>query len=213
MSTWPPTTHQHVQDQLTNAQGWATGDLRELLRLGEHHTGTGGPLWVPGRYYGSNAYGGNTAVAVTANELTLTAFYSPRPRAVDRIGVNVTTAAAALTVGRLGIYNSNPDTGMPTTVLLDAGTVAVDTTGAKEVVVTATLHGLVWLALTAGGGSFSGLGTAMIPSVAGAASVIPTNSTNLGRNSVLPATALPDMTGVTPVYLTFNVPAVSVRAA
>jgi hypothetical protein len=66
----------------------------------------------------------------------------------DRIGVDVATAAAAGGVARLVIYQPDGTGGMPGTVVLDAGTVAIDTTGAKAITISQALSaGFYWLAV------------------------------------------------------------------
>lgn len=64
----------------------------------------------------------------------------------DRIGVEITTAVASSTV-RLGIYNVVNS--LPTTLVLDAGTVDSSTTGAKEITISQTLQPGLYLLLAA----------------------------------------------------------------
>lgn len=67
-----------------------------------------------------------------------------------RIGIYVDTAAAAGKKVRLGIYEW--DDGVPGDLILDAGTVDVDTTGAKEIVIAqALLRGAYFLAAVTDG--------------------------------------------------------------
>lgn len=64
----------------------------------------------------------------------------------DRIGCEVTSAAGAGSLGRLGIYNSSSTSNYPNTRLLDAGTVAVSSTGKKEITINqAITQGIYWL--------------------------------------------------------------------
>lgn len=64
--------------------------------------------------------------------------YVPTTDTYTRIGCNVTAGGTGGTAARLGIYtvgtNGNPDT-----LVLDAGTVAVDSTGVKEIVISQSL--------------------------------------------------------------------------
>lgn len=53
---------------------------------------------------------------------------------LDRLAGEVTTAGAAGKVARFGIYNADTDW-QPTTLVLDAGTVPVDTTGVKTITI------------------------------------------------------------------------------
>jgi hypothetical protein len=71
--------------------------------------------------------------------LTLFPFMLMRTATLDRLKVNITTADAGSTV-RLGLYTSDSH-GMPSTLLLDGGTIDSSTTGAKEVTVNQQLTG------------------------------------------------------------------------
>jgi hypothetical protein len=64
----------------------------------------------------------------------------------DRIGIEVTTLAAGSSIG-LAIYNHDATTGLPGTLLLDAGTVDSTSTGFKEITISQALSaGSYWLA-------------------------------------------------------------------
>jgi hypothetical protein len=70
--------------------------------------------------------------SLTANRI----YYCPiLPRTaitIDQIAIEVTTAAAASSLGRLGFYNA--DTGwQPTSLIYDAGEIAIDSTGVKTI--------------------------------------------------------------------------------
>lgn len=60
----------------------------------------------------------------------LTPFFTPRPIKISDIGMNVTTAGAAGTVLRIGVFAADPTTGLPGAVLVQ-GTVPNDTLGGK----------------------------------------------------------------------------------
>jgi hypothetical protein len=63
---------------------------------------------------------------------------------VDRIGITVNTADSTGSV-RLGVYESSA--GLPSSLLIDAGTVSITTTGNKEITISQTLlPGLYFLA-------------------------------------------------------------------
>ncbi len=211
---WPPANHQDAVDEvdtLRDGRGWAA-TLGARVRLGEALR-PAALLWVAGRWYNAHLVGATTTVAPTAAELRLLPLYVPVARAIDRVGCQVSTAGTGGHVARLGIYNSDPTTGLPTTVRVDAGTVLVDTTGLKEVAVTATLHGLHWIGLTAQSGTFTALGTANLAYLAGATAATGISSNGLSYASVSPTSALPDRTGVVPTYtVTVNMPLVGARA-
>lgn len=97
------------------------------------------------RYYGPPMYGANPApAAMTGNRLYAVPFFAGDGQAFDRLGVEVTTAAASAVI-RLGIYNDSG--GQPVTLLVDAGTVDASSTGWKEATIAQTLTGWVWLAV------------------------------------------------------------------
>ncbi len=212
---WPPTTHQDAADEITSlrdGKGWAA-TLGTRQRFGEPLRPS--PLLlVAGRWYNSQLVASTTTVVPTASELRLLPLYVPVPRSIDRVGCNVSTAGTAGHVARLGVYNADPTSGLPTTVLVDAGTVAVDTTGMKEVVVSATLHGLHWLCLTAQSGTFTALANASLAFIAGGTAPHFIGSNALAFGAVDPTLALPDRTGVSVTYLVaVSVPIVGARAA
>ncbi len=211
---WPPTTHQDAADEITSlrdGKGWAV-TLGGRQRITE--AARPGPLlWVVGRYFTAQMTGGASTTAPPGSELRLLPFYVPVPRTIDRVACNVSTASStAGHVARLGVYNANAATGLPTTVLVDSGTVAVDTTGAKDVAVSATLHGLHWLGLTAQGGSFSAALVGTLAVITGAFSPGGAVISALAYSAVDPAAALPDRTGVTADYAFSAIPLTYVRA-
>lgn len=102
------------------------------------------PAWVAGRYYGVGATLRASAIPAEASAV-YTPLAVPADSSIDRIAVDVITAGGAGAVMRLGLYNDN-GTGRPGTLLLDAGTVDVSTTGTKEIIVAQALSaGLIWM--------------------------------------------------------------------
>jgi hypothetical protein len=88
---------------------------------------------------------GNTVAAAFQ-----TTYYTPisfsESETFDRIAFTTTSYSGTGAV-RLGIYNNDSTTGKPTTVLLDAGTVATTTNNTTyEITITETLNGSYWLA-------------------------------------------------------------------
>ncbi len=63
--------------------------------------------------------------AVVGNTIYFRPFFVPRARTYDRIAIELTVVGAGGTVVRLGIYRSSA-AHIPTTLVVDAGTVAVD---------------------------------------------------------------------------------------
>ncbi len=211
---WPPTTHQDAADEITSlrdGKGWAS-TLGDRQRIGEGLK-SAQLFWIVGRWHQAQLVAGTTTLAPPASELRLAPLYFPVARKIDRIACNVTTAGTGGHVARMGIYNTDPATGLPTTVLVDSGTVAVDTLGVKEVVVSATLHGLHWVGLTAQSGTFTALPTNVTAPVFGAGTVTGNNGNALTYASIDPTLALPDRTGVAPPAALLQVAVVPVRAA
>lgn len=107
-------------------------------------------VFATGTYYSPR--GARSAFAAVQDRLNIVPMLVPKDQRFVRIGAEVTTLAAASTV-RLGIYNIGP-TGLPTTLVLDAGTIDASTTGAKELTIDVTLPaGLYGLAAVAQGGA------------------------------------------------------------
>lgn len=113
--------------------------------------------FIPGKYYttpGVNVVSSASAITCADGTLFSTLFVCPREATFDRIGVHVITAGAGGTLIRLGVYALDVLTGDPGALVLDAGTVAGDSTGAKEITIDETLPaGYYLLALKAEGGA------------------------------------------------------------
>lgn len=95
------------------------------------------PAWVSGSYFDvrSSLGGTTTQAALTANAIYASPIWVPRAGTrVDRIGINVSAAGAASTSARLMVYRATNDV-LPGSLILDAGTVAVDSTGDKEITI------------------------------------------------------------------------------
>ena len=90
----------------------------------------------------------------TLNRTYLWPLFIQESITIDRIGVEAAGANAS-TTWRIGIYNSDSN-GVPSTVLLDAGTVDTSTTGLKTITISQTLSaGLYFIAGCWQGGSVS----------------------------------------------------------
>ena len=99
-------------------------------------------IWFPitQRLYGSVA---NATAAVATDTAHFSPVYFPVATQVDEITISIFAAGSAGAVVRLGIYTQGTD-GLPDALILDAGTVAADSTGVKAIVVNETVTGLVW---------------------------------------------------------------------
>jgi hypothetical protein len=177
--------------------------------------GAAGKSYISGRYYMNWASGVGAAATFGVNTLYAVPFFSRSPFTADRIGFFQNSNAAATSVARIGIYNDSGSC-VPGALLLDAGTIAIDSGGAvaKEITISQALSaGLYWLVFVVqvtgtasifangpSGGFFYGGGTA------GATS-------NMDGFSVSGVTgALPGSFGTTTV-LQSNIPCLALRAA
>jgi len=104
-------------------------------------------LHRPGLWRANNVTSSDLAPSATlANVLDVVPFLVLTQTRFDRIAINVSTADAAGTQARLGIYRDNGSL-YPGQLVLDAGTVATDGTGVRQLTIDVTLErGLYWLA-------------------------------------------------------------------
>jgi hypothetical protein len=104
-----------------------------------------------GYYYEPNTGATITTTSPAKNRLILTPFFVSQNVTLDRIGMECTVAIAS-TVYRLGIYTSDSN-GLPSTLLLDAGTVDTSSTGLKEITISQALSAGLYYLATANQGS------------------------------------------------------------
>lgn len=109
---------------------------------GQTAVALGRPKSASNTYYSASPLAAASSV-VAPNQLNGRIAYEPwifaTPVTADRIAIEITsTAAAAGKVMRLGIYNADADW-QPTTLVLDAGTVAADSTGVKAITISQAL--------------------------------------------------------------------------
>jgi hypothetical protein len=108
--------------------------------------GAGGSSWsnpktydntgyVTNRYYFGLSASPGSGASHLANQLYGRVFTVGKQATFTRIGIEVTTGHASN--ARLGIYNF--DGGIPTSLVLDAGTVSAASTGAKEITISQAL--------------------------------------------------------------------------
>lgn len=120
-------------------------DLENLL-----YASNGGPasmrVFQAGRYYPAGSDQAPSTNTLTLSQLYVVPFEAGEAFTATRIACEVTTIGTAGNVLRLGIYDSND--GIPNNRLVDAGTVAGDVLGGKEVVINLPLGpGLYWVAI------------------------------------------------------------------
>lgn len=142
---------------------------------------------------------GMTTFTLTANTRYYVPIYVASNTTYDRIGIHVSTAGAAGVVARLGIYNVSLVASFirPSDLLLDAGTVAVDTTGQKEITISETLTtGWYFLVYQSDGApTLASLDTSLMgrTPVSGISSSINSTQSYLGSRTIADgAAALPD---------------------
>jgi hypothetical protein len=94
------------------------------------------PGFRKGYYYGGIGYVDTmTTQKLSANRIYLVLTYIPIPVKFTYIGIAVSTAAAANTLCRLGIYGNNQSTGYPDKLVEDFGTVNTSSNGNKEILI------------------------------------------------------------------------------
>lgn len=114
-----------------------TADSAETLGV-KWAAAAGGSVVEDGRFAAAAVHlliPGVSPVSVSTQALVADRlYYEPvrvaTPITLDQLRIEVTTAAAASTVARLGIYEADTDW-QPTDLVLDAGTVAIDSPGVK----------------------------------------------------------------------------------
>mgnify|MGYP000403913187 CR=1 FL=1 len=86
----------------------------------------------------------------------------------NRIGIDVTSANGGATA-RLGIYKADSSSGGPGTLVVDAGTVSVGTTGIKEITISETLDDVKYFlcVISDGGPILRGFNNAVVPKIMG----------------------------------------------
>lgn len=128
-----------------------------------------------GRWYNNGLFPPANAGFVNQIAIRYVPFFVDADITISRLGINVVTAVATGNTCRLGIYNNDPTTTQPSTRIYGTGTLAIDSTGAKNEVglSIALTKGLYWFAYigSIGGGSITGIGTGAVPDVKGQANI------------------------------------------
>lgn len=156
-------SHNHAQSDVTNLVSDLAGKQATLvsgtniktvngstlLGSGDLSVSGGSSLAInPGYrtnyYYSAFPCIAPSTLSLANNRIHYIPFQATESVTWTRIGINVTTLQAASVI-RLGIYNSSG--GKPSTLLVDAGTVAGTSTGEKEITISQALTpGWYWLA-------------------------------------------------------------------
>ena len=90
------------------------------------------------RNFGYQTGGTSGGVAAVADVIEYWPFFLREITPLDQLTCEVTGAGAASTLRRMDIYNADFDW-QPTSLIVDSGTFAVDSTGFKDVAITETL--------------------------------------------------------------------------
>lgn len=105
-----------------------------------------------GRYYHQLAGSVVGTFSVTMNRLYAQPFIISHNTTMTKLGIEVTTAAAAGKLLRLGLYSNNGS--VPDALILDAGTLPADGIAVLESAISQALTpGLYWMALVTDGGT------------------------------------------------------------
>lgn len=124
---------QTLLDDTTAADARTTLGAATAVPLGRAKAGGVSFMSVPGVEGQSS-----TTFAITNNQVRYELFFVATQITLDQLVIEVTTNAGAGTTARLGIYNCDTDL-QPTTLILDAGTVAVDANAVKTISINQTL--------------------------------------------------------------------------
>lgn len=129
-----------------------------------------------GRWYNNGIFTpANASFTNLLNTIRYVPVYIDQDMTVTRLGINVVGAAAAGNTCRLAIYTNDATTCQPLTRLVDSGTLALDSTGAKSVtgLSVALTKGLYWFAINAsiGSGTITGIGTNFMLDVKGQSAI------------------------------------------
>ena len=96
---------------------------------------------------------GNYSRFMTLNRLYAAPFICPVDATFDQLGLQIATAGAAGATVRMGIYAASETDGLPTSLILDAGTVDATVTGFRFAAISQVLgRGLYWLAAASNDG-------------------------------------------------------------
>lgn len=123
-----------VLDDTTTAAMLTTLGAQTAIAEGRPNDGSTSQLSLPG----VDVSAVSTA-ALVAGEIYYEPILVTTPITISQLNAVVSTAGAGSTTARLGLYQANTNW-QPTTLVVDGGTVAVDSTGAKSASVSQTLQ-------------------------------------------------------------------------
>jgi hypothetical protein len=121
--------------------------IRRVSDLGASAFGVQEHGYTSGQYYGPH-YPGTSNLTVSNERAYFQPFYNDKNQTFDRIAIRSGTSFSGTAIVRLGIYNNDVNTFLPSTVNLDAGTVSVTVASTTyAITISHTLaRGWYWLA-------------------------------------------------------------------
>lgn len=156
---------------------------------------------VVGHWYDGKLPGqGNGAVAYAANIVRFMAFRFPNGATFDQVNVAIVTATGtAGATALIGLYSSDPDTGLPDALITEWGTVPIDTTAptAIDINFLTEPNRVYWVGMlpSASGCTFRTMGRTAVPSAGYSLASSINENISLGYSqpyaSGLPASLIP----------------------
>lgn len=155
-----------------------------------------------------------TSTSYTQNTMRAVAFIVSKTITLDRIAMEITTIGTAASVVRIGIYDDV--NGVPTNLILDAGTIAGDSASFQSITINQTLTpGLYWLTCLHNSGSgiiFRAVAAAQITCVTGVPSTLGSGTIGGVITSTQAYGTLPAIFSTTAIAVSVLTPAIiSVR--
>lgn len=152
-----------------------------------------------------------SATAFAKDTIRYTPFTISKKVTVTKIAINVTVQGDSSTTARLAIYSAAATTKYPGALLLDCGTVAIDSTGVKEISISQSLDpGLYWLAINHGSTTsptLRSVGSYSFPPIGGSSSSLPTTMVAVYTQSFTYA-AMPSSASISTATTSTPVPAI-----
>jgi hypothetical protein len=111
-----------------------------------NYAGVVNPPMVSGSYYPPTVGVASGTLTYASSRLFFTAVVVNETTTFDRIGLEVTTAGAAGTVTTVHLYSSSATSLLPDSLITSFGSVAIDSTGIKEITISQVLEpGIYWV--------------------------------------------------------------------
>lgn len=143
-----PTAHTHPAGEVTGLATVATtGAYNDLSGKPTIPTVVTQPPLAAGQYfYPVSPFLTGTSATLGNGNLRLVPWVVTRATTIDRLAAEVTVVGDAASVLRLGIYSDN-GAGLPSALLLDAGTIAGNSAAVQQVTISSTTlqPGVYWL--------------------------------------------------------------------